>query len=26
MKKLMPNDLSVDIKIEKLNQLVSKET
>ena len=26
MKKLMPNDLSVDMKIENLNQIVSKET
>ena len=26
MKKLMPNDLSVDLKIENLNQMVSKET
>ena len=26
MKKLMPNDLSVDMKIENLNQMVSKET
>ena len=26
MKKLMPNDISVDIKIENLNQMVSRET
>ena len=26
MKRLMPNDITVDMKIDRLNQIISKET